>query len=105
MKAKLLGVDCQATFNADETNIYYSMEGKYTYAKRGSRIVAIKGVNSSIRCLVMLGASLARNIKLPPMVIFSGSSGRTGRVQREVESKVGYPRQMEYCTQPKAWMD
>jgi hypothetical protein len=47
MKAKLLGVDCQAIFNADETNIYYSMEGKYTYAKRGSRTVAIKGVNSS----------------------------------------------------------
>jgi transposase-like protein len=51
MKAKLLGVDCRAVFNADETNVFYSMEGSYTYARRGSRTVAIKGVTSSDRCL------------------------------------------------------
>jgi hypothetical protein len=50
----------------------------------------------------MFGANLAGDIKLPPMVIFSGSSGSTGRVRRVVESIVGYPQQMEYCTQPKA---
>jgi transposase-like protein len=105
MKASLLGVDCRAVFNADETNIYFSMEGKYTYAKRGSRTVAIKGATSSDRCTVMLGANLAGDIKLPPFVIYTGSSGRTGRVRREVEGKLGFPLEMEYSVQPKGWMD
>jgi DDE superfamily endonuclease len=77
------------------------MEGKYTYAKRGSRTVAIKGATSSDRCTVMLGGDL----KVPPFVIYTGSSGWTGRVQREVESKLGFPLEMEYSVQPKGWMD
>jgi hypothetical protein len=64
------------------------MEGKYTYARRVSRTVAIKGVRSANRCMVMLGSNLAGDIKLPPFVIYTGSSNFTGRVKREVESEV-----------------
>jgi hypothetical protein len=39
------------------------------------------------------------------MVIYLGSTGQTGRVRREVESKVGYLVEMEYGAQKKAWMD
>jgi hypothetical protein len=56
MKASLLEDYCRAVFNADETNIYFSMEGRYIYAKRGSRTVAIRGATSSDRCTLMLGA-------------------------------------------------
>jgi hypothetical protein len=51
MKASLLWVGCRAVFNADEANIYFSMEGKYSYAESGLRIVATKGVPSSDWCM------------------------------------------------------
>jgi DDE superfamily endonuclease len=101
----MLGVDCCAVFNADETNVFYSMEGKYTYAKRGSRTVGIKGAAAVGHCSVMLGANLAGDIKLQLMAIYLGSTGWTGRVRREVESKVGFQVEMEYGAQKKAWMD
>jgi DDE superfamily endonuclease len=75
------------------------------YAPRGSRTVAIKGATTSSRCTVMVETNLAGDIKLPTMVIFAGSSGRTGRVKREVESNVEYPVDMEYRTQNNAWRD
>jgi hypothetical protein len=40
------------------------LEGKFAYAKRGSRTVAIKGVKSSNSCSIMLGANLAGDVKL-----------------------------------------
>jgi hypothetical protein len=78
-KASLLGVEFCAIFNADETNVIFSMVGKYTYARRGSRTVEIKGAESASRCTVMLGSNLAGDINLPPFVIYTGSSSRTGR--------------------------
>jgi hypothetical protein len=105
LKASILGVDCRAVFNNDETNVFYSMEGKYTYTKRGSRTVGIKGAAAAGGCTVMFGTNLAGDIKLPPMVIYLGSNGRTGRVRREVESKVGYPAEMEMGHRRKhGWM-
>jgi hypothetical protein len=57
-KASLLGVDCRAIFTADETNVSFSMEGKYTYVPGGSRTVAIKEAESASGCTVMLGYML-----------------------------------------------
>jgi transposase-like protein len=71
LKASILGVNCRVVSNADETNVFYSMEGKYTYAKRGSRTVGIKGAAAVGRCTVMFGTNLAGDIKLPLMVIYS----------------------------------
>jgi hypothetical protein len=45
LKSTLLGVDCHALFNADETIVIFSMVGKYTYTWRGSRTVATKGAH------------------------------------------------------------
>jgi transposase-like protein len=104
MKIKLLGVDCCAVYNADETNVYFSPQHTCTYAPRGSRTVAIKGSDSSSRCTVMLGASMAGE-KLPPFLIFKGKNNRSGHIKRELNKKSGLPDQMEYGVQDRAWMD
>ncbi len=104
MKIKLLGVDCSAVYNADETNVYFSPQPTCTYAPRGSRTVSIKGANSSSRCSVMQGASMSGE-KIPPFLIFKGKNTRSGHIKRELEKKDGLPEDMEYGVQEKAWMD
>jgi hypothetical protein len=73
MKIKLLGVDCCAVYNA--ASVYFSPQQTCTYASRGSQTVAIKGSDSSIRCTVMLSASMAGE-KLPPSLILKGKSAQ-----------------------------
>ncbi len=104
MKIRLLGVDCSDVYNADETNMYFSPQPTSTYAPRGSRTVSIKGADSSSRCTVMLGASMTGK-KLPPFLIFRGKNERTGHIKRELAKRDGYPDDMEYGVQQKAWMD
>jgi hypothetical protein len=98
MKLKLLGVDCCSIYNTDETNVYFSPQPTSTYAPRGSRMVAIKGADSSSRCTVMLGASISGE-KLPPFLIFKGKNNRSGHIKRELDKKNGLPEEMEYGVQ------
>jgi hypothetical protein len=103
-KIAFLGLDPRAIFNADQTNVYFSMETSFTLAAKGSKTVAIKGADSTARLTVMLCASMDGE-KIPPYVIFKGSAKRTGRIIHELENKEGYPADLEYSVQPKAWMD
>jgi transposase-like protein len=104
MKIQILGVDCCDVYNADETNMYFSPQPTSTYAPRGSRTVSIKGADSSSRCTVMLCASMS-GTKLPPFLIFRGKNDRAGHIKRELLRKDGYPEEMEYGVQERAWMD
>lgn len=104
-KIKFLRIHPDNIYNADQTNVYYSMESNYTYAETGSRSVSIRGAESAQRCTVMLAVNASGSNKLPPYIIFKGAPGRNGRIIREVNGKVGLPAECEYGVQAKAWMD
>jgi hypothetical protein len=89
-RSGMLGVDPRDIYNCDETNVYNSMEATHTYAAKGSKTVSIKGCDSSNRVSVMLAAGWLGD-KLPPYIVYMGSSGRTGRIRQELIRKVGYP--------------
>lgn len=50
----MMGVEACNIFNADDTNVSYSMEARHTYAAQGAQTVKDKGVSSADRCSVML---------------------------------------------------
>jgi hypothetical protein len=85
--------------NIDETNIYFDLTSGSTLAERGTRTVSVRTTGSSARCTVLLGCTMAGG-KLPPFIIFKGSSN--GRIIREFAS---YPGGQYYTCQAKAWVD
>ena len=103
-KIRFLGIDPSCVFNADQTNVFYSMESNYTYHAKGSKSVPIKGVDSSSRLTVMLCANMVGE-KIPPYLVFKGSTGRSARIVRELHTRVGYPNEVELAVHPRAWMD
>jgi DDE superfamily endonuclease len=101
---KILGVKPENIYNADQTNVPFGLVSNSTYADRGSKTVSIKGVKSSSRCTVMLCCSLTAG-KLPPYIVFRGSSNRTGSIYRELISKEGYPTTVSCTVQEKGWFN
>jgi DDE superfamily endonuclease len=92
-------------YNADQTNVYYSMEGSYTWAETGTKNVPIRGADSTQRLTVLLCANMEGG-KVAPYLIFKGKDGDRGRVRREVLAPpAGYPVSCIYAVQAKAWMD
>jgi DDE superfamily endonuclease len=77
----------------------------YTWAKKGSKEVPIQGADSSGRATAMLGTNASGTHKLPPFLIFQGSAKRTGRIYQELQKRDGYPADLEYAVQKRAWMD
>jgi hypothetical protein len=49
---RMLGVKHENIYNADQTNVYFSLESVYTYAEMGSKTVSVRAVDSSQRCTV-----------------------------------------------------
>lgn len=96
----MLGIKPSNVYNADQTNVRYSMPSLYTYAKKGSSTVAILGSASANRCSVMLGVSWLGD-KLPPFVVFKGSTGPYGRVMKEIAKGEGYPEGLLLSVQKK----
>jgi DDE superfamily endonuclease len=103
-KIRLLDVKPANVYNADQTNVFYSMPSTYTLAQRGAKTVPIKGANSTSRLTVMLCANMEGG-KVPPYLIFKGSVKERAPINRELSTKDGHPQNMEYAVQPKAWMD
>lgn len=103
-KMIMLDITADNVYNCDQTNVNFSVEAPYTWAKRGSNTVAVKVGNSSNRATAMLACSLSGK-KLPPFIVFKGSEYATGSIYRELQSKIGYPEGVELSVQPKAWMD
>lgn len=101
---RMSGVKPENVFNADETNVSYSMPSVYTFAERGSSTVAIKGAESTQCSTVMLCCSWMGE-KLPSFVVFKGCRSRNGRVRKELESRDGYPDGVLLSVQSKAWFD
>ena len=103
-KVKMLGIDDRRVVNFDKTNCYFSPDLSYTIADRGSRTVTIAKPESSQRCTVMLGGSLAGEL-FPPFVIFKGKNN--GRIQEYCckPDKHGWASGLFYRAQEKAWMD
>jgi hypothetical protein len=91
--------DPSRVVNFDETNIYFDITTGITLAERGSRSVSVRTTGSSARCTVLLGVTMAGG-KLPPFVIFKGST--SGRIVSEFAFYAGG----QVCTcQAKAWVD
>lgn len=103
-KMIMLDISADNVYNCDQTNVYYSMESPYTWAKKGSESVPMKVSNSNNRVTAMLACSLSGK-KLPPFVIYKGSENCTGSIYRELQSREGYPEGVELSVQRKAWMD
>jgi hypothetical protein len=104
-KINMMDVSEEDIFNCDQNNCFYSMEGAYTYAAKGSKTVALLGAESTARCTIMLGVNKTGSIKLPPYIIFKGVNSPTGRIIKEIERKTNLPLDCEYGVQTKAWMD
>jgi DDE superfamily endonuclease len=104
-KMKLLDVGKVDIFNADQTNLPFSMESTYTWAKRNSRSVAVKSATSNQRATLMLGCNADGSIMLPPFMVFKGSPSPTGRIYQELRHKVGYPDGVLLTVQERAWFD
>jgi hypothetical protein len=89
MKIMLLGVDCCAVYNVDEHTFFLSTANMYFCATR-SKTVAIKGSDSSSRCTVMLGASMAGE-KAPSFHVFKGKNNCLGHIKHAPNKNIGLP--------------
>jgi hypothetical protein len=90
-------------YNADETNVNFSIGSRYTLNVTGARTISARTPSTSNRCTVMLGCSLSGS-KLPPFVIYKGKRGRNSRITSEF-TNLPYPPSSFYTVQEKAWMD
>jgi DDE superfamily endonuclease len=104
-KKRLLDISNEDTFNVDQTNLPFSMESTYTWAKRNSRSVPIRSASSNQRATVMLGCNATGTIMLPPFMVFKGSTAQTGRIYQELRQSDGYPDGVELTVQEKVWFD
>ena len=94
-------VDC--VVNIDQTNNNFDVASPTTLQSAGSRTVSLKITGSSDRCTIILGVTLSGR-KLPVLVIYKGQPH--SRIVREFKDQAfGYPQDMFYAVQPKAWDD
>jgi hypothetical protein len=63
----------------DETNIFFDMESGLTPANNGDKTVSLKTTGTSMRCTVLLGATLSGE-KLTPLIVFKRQPN--GRIAR-----------------------
>jgi hypothetical protein len=95
--------------NIGKTNIDFDLVSGATLAGCGDRTIACATTGGSNRCTVMLGVTMDGE-KLPPFVIFKGANTPRSKIMKEFDSvesrsKFGYPEDMFYTVQDKAWMD
>jgi hypothetical protein len=67
----MLGCPLENVYNADQTNVYFSLDSVYTYADTGSCTVSVKACDSNQRCTLMLADS-ATGEKLIPYIVIKG---------------------------------
>jgi hypothetical protein len=103
-KISMLGCKLENVYNADQTNVYFSLESVYTYADTGSRTVSVKACDSNQRCTVMLSASVTGE-KVIPYIVYKGKNTSTGLVVKELKKRIGYPKDVEMTVQEHAWFD
>ena len=103
-KIAMYNIPLQNIYNADQTNVYYSMEGRYTLERRGTKTITVRGAATSSRSTVMLGCGLD-GTKIPPYVVYKGTSN--GRIATEFTNSVesGYPEGVVLAVQENAWFD
>jgi DDE superfamily endonuclease len=89
-KVNLLGVSENDIFNCDQTNLPISLEAVDTWARKSSRLVAVSSDDTSQRATVMIGANASRATKIPPYMLFKGSSKSTGLIFKELHKGKGY---------------
>jgi DDE superfamily endonuclease len=75
------------------------MENELILANKGDKTVSLKTTGTSMRCTVLLGATL-NGEKLTPLVVFKGQPN--GMIARAFN---GTPASMKYVCQEKAWVD
>jgi hypothetical protein len=78
-KIIMLGCPLENVYNADQTNVYFSLESVYTYADTGSRTVSVKACDSNQGCTVVLAAS-ATGEKVIPYIFYKGKDTKSGLV-------------------------
>jgi DDE superfamily endonuclease len=97
VKNKIGMLSCcpENVYNADHTNVYFSLESVYTYADTGSCTVSVKACDSNQRCTVMLAPSLTGE-KVPYI---------DGLVAKELKRRIGYAKDVKMTVQEHAWFD
>ena len=91
--------------NMDETNVDFDIMAKSTLDVRGRRSVNVKSMGTSERCTVILAVT-ASGEKLKPFCIFKGVPGPRSRILQEFQNiSLGYPQDIVYTVQAKAWND
>ena len=89
----------------DETNVDFDIMAKSTLSVRGARSINVRSMGSSERCTVILAVT-ASGEKLKPFLIFKGVPGARSRIAQEFQNPaLGYPQDLVYTVQPKAWND
>ena len=106
MRMRMLDVPPSNVWNADETNVFFAPDSKWTIANKGSRTVSCRKLKSSSRASVMLGASMEGE-KMKPYIVWKGKLSKRSQVYKEVSnpSQFGYPDSLAYYVQENAWMD
>ena len=106
MRMKMLNIPPENVWNADETNVFFAPDTKWTIAERGSRTVSCKKPKSSSRASIMLGASMTGE-KMKPYIIFKGKLSQKSTVYKEIHNpqKYDYPTGVAYYLQENTWMD
>ena len=88
--------------NLDKTNVDFDMVSSCTLADKGQHTISLKNNGSSQQCTVILAAA---GEKLPAMVIFQGKKHRSRIMKGFGDSTLGYPQDLVYTIQEKAWND
>jgi transposase-like protein len=86
--------------NMDQTGVFFSNPRLRTLAHRGSNQVPIMGEKLSVRATAVLTIAMD-GTKLPPYIVFKGTRGPNGRIQRSFSS---LPGDMCYSVQRNAWI-
>lgn len=90
--------------NMDETAIFFDSAPTRSIARKGAKCIHMcESSSSTVRCTVLLSIT-ASGEKLPPLIIFKGTT--TGRIAtRELSEPGRYPSRQHHICQPNAWND
>ena len=104
------GIEAADIINADQTPVWFDAAGNYTLETRGARTCFIQSNGKSKQRVTVMLAAAADGRKLPPHIIFKGSSD--GSIAKSFQDDAtrrrnGYPLSTKVIlsAQKKAWFD
>jgi len=87
-----------------KTSILACMAGLLTLEKCGARTIGMKTSGTSVCCTVLLGVTLSGD-KLPPVIVFKGTSDARISRQLAINPPNEFPVSVKHSCQARAWVD